>query len=59
METEDGRVLAFTVFTADLDKRAGVPMSQRESPEGAGVWNRRSKALQQALIERWGLVYGV
>jgi D-alanyl-D-alanine carboxypeptidase/D-alanyl-D-alanine-endopeptidase (penicillin-binding protein 4) len=59
METADGRVLAFTVFTADLDKRAGVPMSQRESPEGAGVWNRRSKALQQALIERWGLVYGV
>ncbi|MFD1508106.1 D-alanyl-D-alanine carboxypeptidase/D-alanyl-D-alanine-endopeptidase [Lacimonas salitolerans] len=58
MTTKDGSELAFAIFTADTETRAGIPRAQRERPEGARPWNRRSKELQQALIERWGALYG-
>ncbi|MCE8512039.1 D-alanyl-D-alanine carboxypeptidase/D-alanyl-D-alanine-endopeptidase [Ruegeria pomeroyi] len=54
----DGTVLAFAILTADTDRRAAIPPEDRERPEGARGWNARSKKLQQALIERWGAIYG-
>lgn len=58
MVAPDGRELIFAIFTGDLARRDAVPMESRESPEGGAAWVRRSKRLQQQLIERWGAVYG-
>lgn len=54
----DGRELAFAIFTADLERRAKIPPAERERPFGGREWNRRSRRLQQRLIERWGALYG-
>ena len=51
MTAPDGTEMAFAIFTAD------TPRSQMERPEGSRTWNRRSKQLQQKLIERWGALY--
>ena len=55
---QDGTELAFAFFGADTKARAGIPRSDRERPRGAAGWNKRAKQLQQALIERWGALYG-
>ncbi|HKL68457.1 D-alanyl-D-alanine carboxypeptidase/D-alanyl-D-alanine endopeptidase [Salibaculum sp.] len=54
--TPDGRDLAFAIFTANLDRRAAGKEVNDEVPEGARPWNRRSRALQQEILQRWGLV---
>jgi D-alanyl-D-alanine carboxypeptidase/D-alanyl-D-alanine-endopeptidase (penicillin-binding protein 4) len=58
MTAPDGRELAFAIFTADMDTRSRIGKANREAPQGAKGWNRRSKNLQQRLIERWGTLYG-
>ena len=50
--------LAFAIFTGDVARRDAVPAAQRERPEGGSAWVKRSKRLQQQLIERWVAVYG-
>lgn len=54
---EDGREMAFAIFSADLLARAAISRAQRERPPGGRSWNRRAKRLQQALLERWGQIY--
>lgn len=56
--TPGGVDLAFAILTASDSLRARIDPSQDDSPPGARGWNARSKRLQQALIERWGAVYG-
>jgi D-alanyl-D-alanine carboxypeptidase/D-alanyl-D-alanine-endopeptidase (penicillin-binding protein 4) len=57
--TPGGKELAFAIFTASDSLRARIdPGTTDDSPPGARGWNRRAKALQQALIERWSAVYG-
>lgn len=58
MTAVDGTELAFAIFTADTGRRARLSRAERERPAGARSWNLRSRKLQQALIERWGAVYG-
>ena len=58
MTAADGTELAFAIFAADTQRRAGISRAERERPEGARGWNRRAKAFQQKLIERWGYLYG-
>lgn len=58
MKEADGRELAFAIFTADPATRDRIKRADREVPQGARTWNRKSKALQQALIERWAALYG-
>ena len=58
MTARDGTELAFAIFTVNDELRAGVDRSSGQRPKGAGSWNKRSKNLQQKLIERWGAVYG-
>jgi D-alanyl-D-alanine carboxypeptidase/D-alanyl-D-alanine-endopeptidase (penicillin-binding protein 4) len=53
-----GRDLAFSIFCADLDRRSALTEAQMERPPGGRTYNGRAKGLQQALIERWGAVYG-
>ncbi len=55
--TPTGRDLAFTIFSADLDRRAAIPDDQLEQPQGTRAYNGAAKRLQQALIERWGVVF--
>lgn len=58
MTARDGRVMAFAIFAADEATRGRLSKANRESPQGARSWNRRAKAMQQQLIERWGALYG-
>ncbi len=58
MTAADGTELAFAIFTADTGIRARIKKADKEVPQGAREWNRRSKRMQQALIERWGALYG-
>ena len=54
----DGRVMAFAILAADAGERAKISRAERERPPGARTWNRRAKRVQQALMERWGVLYG-
>lgn len=56
--TAEGKELAFAIFTADQSKRRSLKKNERERPQGGRTWIRRSKTLQQKLLERWGLLYG-
>jgi D-alanyl-D-alanine carboxypeptidase/D-alanyl-D-alanine-endopeptidase (penicillin-binding protein 4) len=58
MRTPGGRDFAFAVFTGDVARRDSIPESQKENPPGVGPWVKRSKRLQQHLIERWAAVHG-
>lgn len=57
VDLPDGTELVFAIFAANHDLRAALTKSERERPPGGREWNRRAKALQQSLIERWGIVY--
>lgn len=54
---KDGTEMAFAIFAADVGERAKISRADREGPPGARTWNRRAKRVQQALIERWGVLY--
>lgn len=54
----DGTEMAFAIFAADEDIRATIKREDREGPPGGKAWNGRAKRMQQALIERWGVLYG-
>lgn len=46
-----GRELGFAILTGDETRRAAT--QGQELPEGVMGWTKRSKRLQQALIEQW------
>ncbi|WP_293449993.1 D-alanyl-D-alanine carboxypeptidase/D-alanyl-D-alanine-endopeptidase [Planktotalea sp.] len=58
MTAADGKQMAFAMICANTDLRRGLKGAEKEAPSGGQAWNRRAKALQQQLIERWGAVYG-
>ncbi|WP_299367659.1 D-alanyl-D-alanine carboxypeptidase/D-alanyl-D-alanine-endopeptidase [uncultured Tateyamaria sp.] len=58
MTARDGTEMAFAIFAADEATRGRISKANREAPRGARSWNRRAKAMQQKLIERWGALYG-
>ncbi|MEM8776031.1 MAG: D-alanyl-D-alanine carboxypeptidase/D-alanyl-D-alanine-endopeptidase [Pseudomonadota bacterium] len=53
----DKQELAFAIFTANEKLRAQVDTKNDTRPRGASSWNRRSRRLQQKLIERWVNLY--
>lgn len=57
IKTVEGKDLTFAIFTANLDRREQGKIAGDEVPAGSIEWNRRSKRLQQNLLQRWGLVY--
>jgi D-alanyl-D-alanine carboxypeptidase/D-alanyl-D-alanine-endopeptidase (penicillin-binding protein 4) len=57
MESPDGTVLAFAIFSADEKVRKRITKANREAPRGARGYNKRAKKMQQKLIERWGTLY--
>ena len=50
----DGRAYAFAITSADVARRDALPMEQRERPPGGRAWLGRARALQNALLARWG-----
>ncbi len=50
-QAPDGPELAFAILTGDEPRRAAS--EGQELPDGVIGWTKRSKALQQALIEGW------
>ncbi|MEM6304101.1 MAG: D-alanyl-D-alanine carboxypeptidase/D-alanyl-D-alanine-endopeptidase [Pseudomonadota bacterium] len=58
MTTASGRDVVFAILASDMDIRAGISRAERERPPGARTWNRKAKRVQQALIERWDVLYG-
>ncbi|MEM7440648.1 MAG: D-alanyl-D-alanine carboxypeptidase/D-alanyl-D-alanine-endopeptidase [Pseudomonadota bacterium] len=59
IETPNGKILAFAIFSADTRRRAGLSKAQRERPEGGRAWRKKAKRMQQRLLRRWALEYGV
>ncbi|WP_380053735.1 D-alanyl-D-alanine carboxypeptidase/D-alanyl-D-alanine-endopeptidase [Falsihalocynthiibacter sp. SS001] len=55
--TASGANLAFAIFTANMDERAKIAREDREVPPGARPWARRSRRMQQELLQRWAKVY--
>lgn len=49
--------LAFAIFSGDLERRAGVPIWDREDPDGDAAWVKRARRLQGQLLHRWGTRY--
>lgn len=48
-----GKKYSFAIFTADLSKRATIPMAQRERARGAKTWSGKAKRQEQALLRHW------
>ena len=57
VDLPDGTELAFAIFAANTAERDKLSREERERPPGASEWNGRAKRLQEALIERWGVLY--
>lgn len=57
--TQDDTLLAFSIFSGDLERRAAAHARGEEVPAGARAWNKRAKMLQQELIKRWALVHSL
>jgi len=52
-----GRDLAFAIIAADPERRAAVPMYEREEPQGGPGWTRRARRLHREMIRRWAEVF--
>jgi D-alanyl-D-alanine carboxypeptidase/D-alanyl-D-alanine-endopeptidase (penicillin-binding protein 4) len=50
---QGGPDMAFAIFAHDPQARARALAAGDEIPDGARAWNRRARALQQALLQRW------
>lgn len=53
----DGRSLVFAIIAADPERRAAVPLHEREEPPGGPAWTIRARRLHQQLIRRWAGAY--
>lgn len=57
IQPPNGRELAFAIFSADPERRAALPMADREDPPGGDAWLKRARRLQGQLLHRWGERY--
>lgn len=53
-----GRVLAFAIFSADVPRREGLALSERDLPPGGEAWTKRARILQGRLVDRWARAFG-
>lgn len=53
IEGPGARRRAFAIFAADPEARARIAPHERADPPGAGVWARRARAQEHALLRRW------
>lgn len=59
VKTPGGRQLAFSIMTADTERRDAIPPEARERPPGAIGWANRSRQLQKELLRGWAAEFGV
>ena len=59
VEGPEGTPMAFAIMAADLDARRQAKQAGAEVPTGARSFNKRAKALQQGLLERWVAFYAL
>ena len=52
----NGKLLAFAIFSGNLERRAETSDYAEDLPPGAGPWNARARRLQQQLLQRWGKI---
>jgi serine-type D-Ala-D-Ala carboxypeptidase/endopeptidase (penicillin-binding protein 4) len=52
-----GRTLAFAIYAADPDARAGLGPASIEPPPGARDWLARARAQENALLRRWAALH--
>lgn len=57
IQPPQGRELAFAIFSSDVDRRAALPMADREEPPGGKPWLKRARRLQAQLLRRWAESY--
>ncbi len=57
MTARDGRELAFTIFSADMEQRLATKDPTGDIPPGARTWKSRARRLQLQLIDRWGTAF--
>jgi len=57
IQPPSGKELTFAIFSADTRRRDGLPMSQREQPDGGGQWTRKARNMQGQLISHWAGQY--
>jgi D-alanyl-D-alanine carboxypeptidase/D-alanyl-D-alanine-endopeptidase (penicillin-binding protein 4) len=57
LDAPGGRRLAFAIFAADPVARARIAPAERSDPPGAGAWEARARAEEQALVRRWVALY--
>lgn len=53
----NGKALVFAIFSADVARRAAVPIAQRDKPKGNKAWVSRAHRLQRQLLQRWAGLY--
>jgi D-alanyl-D-alanine carboxypeptidase/D-alanyl-D-alanine-endopeptidase (penicillin-binding protein 4) len=51
---EDGPPMVFAIQTADLSRRAAIPVGDEDNPPGNASWVGRSRRLQFDLVKLWG-----
>lgn len=49
--------LVFAIFAADMRRRDGLSMADRERPPGGRDWVGRARVLESRLIGRWATLY--
>lgn len=54
LTASDGRRYVFAITSADVARRDALALEQRERPPGGRAWLGRARALQNALLLRWG-----
>lgn len=59
IRTAGGRDLAFSVFCADVPRRAALTEAERERPPGGRAYARAARRLHQQLAQRWATLYDV
>jgi D-alanyl-D-alanine carboxypeptidase/D-alanyl-D-alanine-endopeptidase (penicillin-binding protein 4) len=50
--------LAFAILSADVPRRAAIPVAERERPAGARSWERTARGLQRRLLAGWIASHG-
>lgn len=53
LTTAAGEERAFAIYAADVARRDGVPMADREQPPGASGWAKRARRMQLRLLASW------
>ena len=57
LDSDQGRRMAFAIFSNDAVAREAGKLAGDEQPTGSITYNTRAKRLQQHLLQRWGQVF--